>query len=152
MTISITREDHTADQLRAEAAHSRDGCVARRLLGLPLALEGLPRWQAAAMCGMDRQTLGDWVHRYNAEGVAGLCDRPSAFGPAAKLSEDQQAALAAWVEAGPDPGCVRTDGRCLAGFLRRMLRPDRSQEACRRRRWHCRDRHDIWPSGLKTCR
>ena len=76
MTISITRQDGSADQLRAEAARSRDGRVARRLLGLALVLEGVSRGRAAEMCGMDRQTLCDWVHRYNAEGVAGLYNRP----------------------------------------------------------------------------
>jgi transposase len=30
---------------------------------------------------MDRQTLRDWVHRYNAEGLAGLTDRPRSGRP-----------------------------------------------------------------------
>jgi transposase len=30
---------------------------------------------------MDRQTLRDWVHRYNDEGLAGLRDRPGERGP-----------------------------------------------------------------------
>jgi transposase len=51
---------------------------------------------------MDRQTLRDWVHRYNAEGLAGLCNRP-APGRRPKLSEGQMAALKAVVLAGPDP-------------------------------------------------
>jgi transposase len=58
---------------------------------------------------MDRQTLRDWVHRYNAEGLAGLTNRRSP-GPPARLSPDQKAELAALVEAGPDPerdGVVR---------------------------------------------
>ena len=58
---------------------------------------------------MDRQTLRDWVHRYNAEGLAGLHGRKSP-GPRPKLTPEQIEALAAWVEAGPDPvrhGVVR---------------------------------------------
>jgi len=51
---------------------------------------------------MDRQTLRDWVHRYNAEGLAGLSDRPQP-GPASRLSPEQLAELAALVEAGPNP-------------------------------------------------
>jgi len=51
---------------------------------------------------MDRQTLRDWVHRYNAEGIAGLCNRP-APGRRPKLTEGQMAALKAVVLAGPDP-------------------------------------------------
>jgi transposase len=58
---------------------------------------------------MDRQTLRDWVHRCNAEGLAGLSDR-RAPGPAPRLSAAQEAELDRWVEEGPDPardGVVR---------------------------------------------
>ena len=121
MTIGITRRDNTAEQLRAEAARCREGRVARRLLALALVLEGLPRWKAAEMCGMDRQTLRDWVHRYNAEGVAGLDNRPAVGGATSKLNEAQQAELTAWVEAGPDPKedkLVRWRRRDLSDKLR----------------------------------
>src|SRR3712207_8680429 len=47
-----------------------------RSLAIALVLEGVPRQQAAAQCGMDRQTLQDWVHRYNEAGIAGLRSRP----------------------------------------------------------------------------
>jgi transposase len=50
---------------------------------------------------MDRQTLRDWVHRFNAEGVAGLSDRPHAGGVRARLSPAQQEQVADWVRAGP---------------------------------------------------
>jgi transposase len=40
-------------------------------------LEGDARWQAAEQTGMDRQTLRDWVHRYNDEGIDGLKSRGS---------------------------------------------------------------------------
>src|SRR5215831_7694476 len=66
------------------------------------ALDGMDRASAARLAGMDRQTLRDWVHRYNAEGIAGLCNRP-APGRRPKLSEGQMAALKAVVLAGPDP-------------------------------------------------
>jgi transposase len=54
--------------------------VASRLLGLANALDGIDRGQAARQAGMDRQTLRDWVIRFNAEGVAGLRDRPKSGG------------------------------------------------------------------------
>ena len=53
----------------------RDAQAARRMLALALVLEGVDRKTAAETCGMDRQTLRDWVHRYNAEGLAGLTNR-----------------------------------------------------------------------------
>src|SRR3981081_65408 len=55
-------------------------------------------------CGMDRQTLRDWVHGYNAEGLRGLHDVKTP-GPKPKLTAEQQAELARLVEAGPDPAC-----------------------------------------------
>jgi transposase len=72
-------------------------------------LEGVDRTTAAQTCGMDRQTLRDWVHRYNAEGLDGLVNRRVAHRPR-RLAPEQLVALAAWVEAGPDPvrdGVVR---------------------------------------------
>ena len=51
---------------------------------------------------MDRQTLRDWVHRYNNEGALGLTSRLSTGRPAA-LNEAQMEELRALVLAGPDP-------------------------------------------------
>ena len=99
----------TASDLRCSARRIKNGRVVRRLLAIALVLEGADRASAARSCGMDRQTLRDWVHRYNAEGIAGLYDR-GGRGAKARLSTKQQAQLVAWVESGPDPkkdGVVR---------------------------------------------
>ena len=64
---------------------------------------------AATIGGMDRQTLRDWVHRFNAHGLEGLISR-TAPGAKPKLSAGQRAQLAALVERGPIPavdGVVR---------------------------------------------
>ena len=76
MTIAITRHEPGAGELRREAARCRDARAARRVLALALVLEGSSREEAARHAGMDRQTLRDRVHRYDAEGLAGLRDRP----------------------------------------------------------------------------
>jgi transposase len=79
------------------------------MLAIALVLEGKDRKTAAETCGMDRQTLRDWVHRYNAEGLAGLKNRRGPGRPC-QLSAAQKAELAALVEKGPDPekdGIVR---------------------------------------------
>ena len=102
MTVSITRQDHTAAGLRLEAARCNDAAYARRVLALAFVLEGVSRKTAAETCGMDRQTLRDWVYRYNAEGLPGLYNRPHAGGPVGKLSEAQTAEVAEWVRSGPD--------------------------------------------------
>jgi transposase len=51
---------------------------------------------------MDRQTLRDWVHRYNEAGVDGLVSRKPP-GAAPKLTAAQMAELRELVLAGPDP-------------------------------------------------
>src|SRR5499427_7019352 len=96
------RDDIGAEELRRRARRERDGRVSARLIAIANALEGMDRASAARLAGMDRQTLRDWVHRYNAEGIAGLCNRPSP-GRRPKLTEGQMAALKAVVLAGPDP-------------------------------------------------
>ena len=101
MAVAITREGLSAADLRREAARSRDAHAARRMLAIALVLEGVPRHEAAWAAGMDRQTLRDWVHRYNAEGLAGLANR-RAPGPAPRLSAEQEAAVDRWVEHGPE--------------------------------------------------
>jgi len=100
--VAVERLDLTAAGLRAAASREKDGSAARRILALALVLEGVDRASAARTCGMDRQTLRDWVHHYNKEGLAGLRDRHGG-GPKAKLTEAQREELAALVETGPDP-------------------------------------------------
>jgi transposase len=100
--VEITRTELSATELRRAAARSRDADAARRMLALALVLEGKSRKEAAESCGMDRQTLRDWVVRYNAEGLTGLSDRVPP-GPGFRLTPEQTAELATLVEAGPDP-------------------------------------------------
>ena len=107
--VKVTRDDMTAGDLRKASGRVKDGKVARRLLAIALVLEGVSRKVAAESCGMDRQTVRDWVHRYNAEGLEGLSNRGGG-GVKPRLSVDQMAQLSAWVEAGPSPerdGVVR---------------------------------------------
>ena len=101
LAVAITRDDLDAPGLRRAAARSADANAARRMLALALVLDGRSRSEAAAQCGMDRQTLRDWVHRYNEHGLAGLLDRPIP-GPKCRLSPEQEAQVARLVGTGPD--------------------------------------------------
>jgi len=101
MTIAITRTDLDADGFRAAARRTRDAVAARRMLALALVLEGRNRTEAARAAGMDRQTLRDWVHRYNAQGLQGLINRQNLGAPKRKLTAAQEAGVADWVRAGP---------------------------------------------------
>lgn len=96
------RKDRTPAVLRKLAKTETDARVARRLLAIANALGGMSRAEAAQSTGMDRQTLRDWVIRYNEHGVVGLCDRWKGGRPP-RLTTEEQAELLAVVMAGPDP-------------------------------------------------
>ena len=96
------RDDLTPAALRRRARHEPNRRAALRMLAIANALEGMSRAEAARLAGMERQALRDAVVRYNAEGLAGLHDRPKPGRPE-RLSEAEQAALAARVFRGPDP-------------------------------------------------
>ena len=111
--LEVTRSDHTAEELRGLSSRCSDGEQVRRILAIAMVLEGRPRTEAAELNGMDRQTLREWVHRYNKGGVAGLksCRSP---GRPRFLTPLQRAELLDLVIEGPDPevhGVVRW--RCV---------------------------------------
>src|SRR5688500_201187 len=118
VAVSIKTE-RAPVELRALARRERDGRVRARLLALANALDGMSREEAARTAGMDRQTLRDWVHRYNAAGIEGLRDRPRAGRPC-RLGEGQQATLKALVLRGPK---LERDGCAAwrAGDLRDLV-------------------------------
>ena len=95
------RSDYSADELRALARRSKDVNQSRRLLSLAAVRDGMDRGAAAKIGGMDRQTLRDWVHRFNAAGPEGLFDNWTE-GPKPRLSNEQLAQFAKIVEGGPD--------------------------------------------------
>ena len=64
-------------------------------------LDGMNRTEAARIGGIDRQTLRDWVHRFNDRGPEGLKDDWVRDKPR-RLDAAQQAELATIVETGPD--------------------------------------------------
>ncbi len=80
--MAVTRDEYDAASLRRAASRWRDA-------------------DAARATGIDRQPLRDWMHRYNAEGLAGLSARLHGGGPARLLTAEQEAAVAELVRAGP---------------------------------------------------
>src|SRR4051812_25373884 len=132
MTVAITREELGAAELRREAGRCRDARAARRMLALALVLEGSSREEAARAAGMHRQTLRDWVHRYNEEGLPGLHDRHRS-GREARLTPGQEGEGVAAVEQGRVPdgdGVGRWRGaapqalieaRCAVGLQERSV-------------------------------
>jgi transposase len=114
------RADYSGDDLRRLACKARHGGQARRLMALAAIADGQSRAEAAAIGLMDRQTLRDWVIRFNADGPAGLIDKASPGRPA-KLTPAQKQEVRQWVEEGPgphDPRLVRWRRADLAGMVR----------------------------------
>ncbi|MBV9377118.1 MAG: helix-turn-helix domain-containing protein [Alphaproteobacteria bacterium] len=93
MPALVIRSDIGSEELRRRARRR----ISARLIAIANALEGMDRASAARLAGMARQTLRDWVHRYNREGIAGLCNRPAPGKPSKKIL---------WA----------TDGRAPVGF------------------------------------
>jgi len=120
--VAITLLEHTASDLRQLARHNK-GRVACRILAIAHIMDGASQSEAAQLCGMERQTLRDWVHRYNAQGIAGLSSRTGPGWPCA-LSTEQMAQLKALVVAGPDPpkhGVVRWRCADLRGVIQEQF-------------------------------
>ncbi|WP_034493244.1 helix-turn-helix domain-containing protein, partial [Afifella pfennigii] len=86
------RMDYSAAELRRLARLSKDARQSSRLLSLAAVLDGMNRSDAARIGGMDRQTLRDWVHRFNEAGPEGLLDNWSS-GPQPRLSPEQLSEL-----------------------------------------------------------
>jgi putative transposase len=103
------RTDYMAGEVRRLAKRAKDAAQARRLLAIAAVLEGSSREEAAKIGGMDRQTLRDWVIRFNDRGPGGLVNIPSPGVPP-KLDARHRAFLVRIVEEGPMPaihGVVR---------------------------------------------
>ena len=103
------RTDYTAGEVRRFAKRAKDVAQARRLLAIAAVLDGSSREDAAKIGGMDRQTLRDWVIRFNEQGPDGLINIPSPGVPP-KLDDTHRAFLARIVKEGPIPavhGVVR---------------------------------------------
>ena len=92
---------YSGAEVRRLAKRTKDAAQARRLLAVAAILDGASREEAAKTGGMDRQTLRDWVHRFNERGPEGLKDSWSKGHPP-RLSAEQLAQLAQVVETGPE--------------------------------------------------
>jgi transposase len=108
-TAVAVRTDYSSKELRGLASRVKNAGQARRLLAIAAVLDGSLREDAAKLGGMDRQTLRDWVIRFNEQGPEGLINK-TAPGAPGKLCKKHKAFLARLVEEGPIPaihGVVR---------------------------------------------
>jgi transposase len=100
--IAIREGVETAAGLRRLAKRERRRRTALRMLALANAMDGMSRTAAAQAAGIEKQSLCDAIKRFNAEGIAGLYDRPKGHRPA-RLDAAEQAELVQHILRGPDP-------------------------------------------------
>ena len=105
--------------------HGGERCAGAALDGACRRRHGKSRAEAATAGLMDRQTLRDWVVRFNANGPAGLIDKPSPGRPP-KLTPLQKQELRQLVEEGPgrhDPDSCPLAARRPGGGGQRAVCP-----------------------------
>ena len=111
-TAVAVRMDYSSEELHRLASRAKNAGQARRLLAIAAVLDGASRQEAAKVGGMDRQTLRDWVIRFNEQGPEGLINK-CAPGAPGKLSKKHKAFLARMVEGGQIPAeSTRSGYRC----------------------------------------
>lgn len=119
VALEIRTDLASPERLRRLARRERSPRTATRMLAIAGALEGMDRASAARLAGMERQALRDAVVRYNAEGLAGLRDRPKPGRPPS-LTDAERAVLLAAIFRGPDrarDGCVDWTLPALCGWI-----------------------------------
>ncbi len=97
---AIRTDLHEPGDLRRLARGEAVPRAARRMLAIANAMDGLVLTQAARVVGIERQSLGDAIRRYNVEGLAGLYDRPKPGRPR-KLTSVQEDELCAAIALAP---------------------------------------------------
>src|SRR5664279_1330002 len=63
--LKVTRAEHLPQELRQMASEMKDAAQARRVQTVSFIMDGWTRGEAAEFACVDRQTVRDWVERYN---------------------------------------------------------------------------------------
>ena len=111
--IKVIRAEHAPQELWRIAADLKDPGQARKVHAISLVLDGWSRGKAAAFADVGRQTLRDWIERFNEGGVAALATLTSPGRPRL-LTPKQDEELYKIAVKGPDldkDGVVRW--RCV---------------------------------------
>ena len=96
--------DHTAEGLKALAGSCKDKNQFRSLSAIARVMEGEHTCaEIARQACVDRQTLCDWVNRYNARSADGLKDMQRSGRPP-RLDAAQRAEVGRWLQEGPAAG------------------------------------------------
>lgn len=109
----------SAQDLEAAARHERDGRARSRLLALRHLALGHSVAETAGQFALGKSQLYDWIRRFEAEGLAGLHDRPRP-GARQRLPHEREAQFLRRVHEGPPAGSglAAWRGEDLRGLLR----------------------------------
>ena len=77
---------------------------------------GLPAGDFAPLVGVSKHTLYAWKKRFEAEGPAGLLDRPKGTAPGSRLPDITRRTILMLKESHPDWGCQRISEGRSSGF------------------------------------
>jgi transposase len=100
--LSITEEERAELQRRVRA-HTTPQRAAKRARVVLLAAEGVPNRQIATLVGMNQHTVSHWRHRFEAERLAGLEDRPRPGRPLVYGHDQRLRIVATVTQQPPDP-------------------------------------------------
>lgn len=120
--------------LQDEIRRSDESRYDHRLHGLLLVAQGMTCPEVGRLLGDSVRTVQYWVHRFDAEGLAGLteADRPGRPG---RLDERQLAMVAKVLRESPTAVGLETnlwDGKTLSGFIERRWKIRLGARQCQR--------------------
>jgi len=98
--LTLTHPEATSTQLKAALASTHERRKSLRLLALVNLQEGKSVSAIAEFFGVHRTTIPEWVQRVNAEGLAGLDEKPGR-GRKSRLTDDQRTQLTADLKQSP---------------------------------------------------
>jgi transposase len=124
--LSIT-DGERAELQRRVRAHTTPQRAAKRARVVLLAAEGVPNRQIATLVGMNQHTVSHWRHRFEAERLAGLEDRPRPGRPLVYGHDQRLRIVATVTQQPPDPASHWSHSQLakVAGRHRHLGLPDR---------------------------
>lgn len=132
--LTITDADAVVLVLQDEIRRSADARYDHRLHGLLLVAQGMSCREAAKLLGDSPRTVAYWVQRFEADGLAGLCEeersgRPSRLGKR-ELAAIEKALRASPTDAGMTGGVW--DGKTLSAFIEMRWKKTLGVRQCQR--------------------
>ena len=132
--LTISDAETMIFALQDEIRRSQEARYDHRLHAVLLVAQGVTCTEAAALLGDAPRTVQYWIHRFEAEGFAGLADADRSGRPK-KLSEQQLDEIGKVLRESPRKTGLTTniwDGKTLSIFIRQQYAVDLGVRQCQR--------------------